>query len=145
MLVYIIQTYRDTWHRIRALSLVRGKKQANVSKVLCGKTHRARYHRILALSLVRGECTTNQQGQESQNPGSEPSAGRVYYKPTETGRHRIRALSLVRGECTANPQSLYNRLAREKVAKAKRKEEEKERREGEKEELRKINRTSHKG
>ena len=29
--------------------------------------------------------------------------------------HRIRALSLVRGECTT---ALYNRLAREKVAKA---------------------------
>ena len=52
------------------------------------------------------------------------------------------ALSLVRGECTT---ALYNRLAREKVAKAKREEEEKDEKEEEEEKLRKINRTSHKG
>ena len=68
----------------------------------------------------------------------------MYYGPTEPRLQRIRALSLVRGECTT---ALYNRLAREKVAKAKREEEEEEKEEKkEKEkEKRKINRTSHKG
>ena len=47
--------------------------------------------------------------------------------------HRIQALSL------------YNRLAREKVAKAKREEKEGGREGEEEEELRKRNRTSHKG
>ena len=59
--------------------------------------------------------------------------------------HRIRALSLVRGECTT---ALYNRLAREKVAKAepRRRGGGKEEREEEKERVKsKINRTSHEG
>ena len=47
------------------------------------QTYRARSHRIRALNLVRGECTTNVQSQESQNPGSEPSAGQsVYWRNT---------------------------------------------------------------
>ena len=40
----------------------------------------------MASSEVRKcECTTAPQGQESQNPGSEPSVGRVYYGATGPG------------------------------------------------------------
>ena len=55
----------------------------------------------------------------------------MYRESYRARNHRIRALSL------------YNRLAREKVAKAKREKEKEEKKK--KKEKRKINRTSHKG
>ena len=56
----------------------RRRENANVLR-----RYRATVHRIRALSLVLGECTTALQSHRSQNPGSEPSAGRMYYGATE--------------------------------------------------------------
>ena len=56
--------------------LAGGAKKANVLR-----PYRAMGPRIRTLRLVRGECTTALQGHGAKNPGSWPSAGRMYHGP----------------------------------------------------------------
>ena len=46
------------------------------------ETYRCTFPRLLALSLVRGFCTRNLQVHVSKTPGCQPSAGLLYQKPT---------------------------------------------------------------